>query len=202
MALWLAEAPLVLASKSEVRRKILTAAGIPVEVRPAEIDERGVEKEANVREGDAVARLLARAKANAISSGMSGRLVLGADQTLTLEGQRFSKPIDRNAAREQLVSLRGKTHQLHSGIAVVRDGAVLFEQLATAILTMRDFSDAFLDGYLDTVGSAACASVGAYQIEGAGIQLFEKIEGDYFTVLGLPLLRLLDYLRQSGDLRG
>ena len=202
MALWLAEAPLVLASKSEVRRKILTAAGIPVEVRPAEIDERGVEKEANVREGDAVARLLARAKANAISSGMSGRLVLGADQTLTLEGQRFSKPIDRNAAREQLVSLRGKTHQLHSGIAVVRDGAVLFEQLATAILTMRDFSDAFLDGYLDTVGSAACACVGAYQIEGAGIQLFEKIEGDYFTVLGLPLLPLLDYLRQSGDLRG
>ena len=202
MALWLADAPLVLASKSEVRRKILAAAGIPIEVKPAELDERSIEAQAWVRDAGAVARLLAGAKAQAVMRNLRGRLVLGADQTLTLDGRRFSKAADRNAAREQLVALRGKTHQLHSGIAVVQDGAVLFEHVAMASLTMRDFSDAFLDAYLDTVGSAAHASVGGYQIESVGIHLFEKIEGGYFTILGLPLLPLLDYLRRSGALSG
>jgi septum formation protein len=133
---------------------------------------------------------------------MPGRMVLGADQTLTVDGRRFSKPADRDRAAEQLKALRGRTHQLHSGVALVRDGAALFQHVGVANLTMRRFSDAFLESYLDAVGSAAYASVGGYQIESAGIHLFEKIEGDYFTILGLPLLPLLDYLRQSGALRG
>ena len=202
MALWLEKAPLVLASKSDVRLKILAGAGIPVDVRPAGIDERSVEAREQNRNPAEVARILARAKAEAVSAAMPGRLVLGADQTLTLDGRRFSKPVDGDAAREQLTALRGKTHQLHSGIAMMRDGALMFEHIATASLTMCKFSDAFLEAYLDTAGSAACASVGAYQIESTGIHLFEKIEGDYFTILGLPLLPLLDYLRQYGSLRG
>jgi len=202
MALWLEKSPLVLASKSEVRRKILATAGIPVDVKPAGIDERSVEAKEQVRNPREAARILARAKAQAVSTAVSGRLVLGADQTLALEDRRFSKPADRKRASEQLQALRGKTHQLHSGIALMRDGMLMFEQVATASLTMRDFSDAFLEAYLDTVGSAAYASVGAYQIESAGIHLFEKIDGDYFAILGLPLLPLLDYLRQSGALNG
>jgi len=202
MALWLAEASLVLASKSEVRCKILSAAGLPVEVRPAEIDERAVEAKANVGDPADVARLLARAKAIAVSEKMPGRLVVGADQTLTLEGQRFSKPANRAAAREQLSALWGKTHQLHSGMAIAKNGAVLFDHVAVASLAMRKFSDAFLDAYLDTAGSAAYASVGGYQIERAGIHLFEAIDGDYATILGLPLLPLLDYLRRSGAISG
>jgi septum formation protein len=183
-----------------VRRKILAAAGVPVEVRPAQIDERAVEAQARARDAAEAARLLARAKAQAVSAEMPGRLVLGADQTLALDGRRFSKPADRSGARAQLEALCGKTHQLHSGFAVVRDRAVLFEHVEAANLTMRRFSDAFVEAYLEAAGPAAYASVGAYQIESAGIHLFEKIEGDYFTILGLPLLPLLDYLRQSGAL--
>jgi septum formation protein len=202
MALWLTNAPLVLASKSEVRRRVLSDAGIPAEVRPAAIDERAVEAKAQVQDPREVARVLAHAKAQAVSDQMPGRMVLGADQTLTVDGRRFSKPADRDRAAEQLKALRGRTHQLHSGVALVRDGAALFQHVGVANLTMRRFSDAFLESYLDAVGSAAYASVGGYQIESAGIHLFEKIEGDYFTILGLPLLPLLDYLRQSGALRG
>ena len=202
MALWLDKAPLVLASKSEVRGKILAGAGIPVEVKPAQIDERAIEAQAQVSEAGAVARLLARAKAKAVAANAPGRLVLGADQTLTLAGRRFSKPADRNGARDQLKALRGNTHQLHSAIALVCDGTMLFEHIDVASLTMRAFSDAFLETYLDTVGSAAYASVGGYQIENAGIHLFETIEGDYFTILGLPLLAVLAHLRQCGALSG
>jgi len=202
MPLWLEKAPLVLASKSEVRWKILAGAGIPVEVKPAEIDERAVEAQGRVSEAGAVARLLARAKAKAVAADAPGRLVLGADQTLPLGPRRFSKPADRNGAREQLKALRGKTHQLHSAIALVRGDTVLFEHIELANLTMRGFSEAFLETYLDTVGAATYASVGGYQIESAGIHLFEKIEGDYFTILGLPLLPLVAYLRQAGALLG
>jgi septum formation protein len=129
---------------------------------------------------------------------MPGRLVLGADQTLALGARRFSKPADRTAASEQFRVLRGQTHALHSAVALARDGKILFEHGETARLTMRAFSDTFLDDYLATVGSAVTASVGGYQLEGAGIQLFERIEGDYFTVLGLPLLPLLAVLRREG----
>jgi septum formation protein len=201
MPLWIASKPLLLASKSEVRRKILAAAGVPIESRPAPIDERAIEARSNVHEAGEVARVLAGAKAHTVAAQMPARVVLGADQTLTLGEQRFSKPADRDAAREQLLALRGKTHRLHSALTVVRDGAVLFEHSDTAELTMRDFSDRFLESYLDSVGDSAFASVGGYQIESAGIQLFERIAGDYFTILGLPLLPLLRFLRQAGLMR-
>jgi septum formation protein len=196
--LWLDSRPLVLASRSEARAKILSGAGLGLEIRPAPIDERAVEAEAGRIDAMAAARLLARAKAQSVSAAMPGRLVLGADQTLALGATRFSKPANRAAAREQLQALRGQTHRLHSALALCRDGAVLFAHDASAQLTMRAFSDHYLDDYLDIAGDTALASVGAYQVEGPGIQLFERIEGDYFTILGLPLLPLLDFLRQAG----
>jgi septum formation protein len=198
MALWTASKPLILASKSEVRRKILAGAGIPVEARPAPIDERAVEARSHVHDAPQVARVLAGAKAHTVAAQMPGRMVLGADQTLTLDDKRFSKPADRDGARAQLVALRGKTHRLHSALSLVRDGAVMFEHSAVAELTMRDFSDRFIESYLDATGPSAYASVGGYQVESAGIHLFARVEGDYFTILGLPLLPLLDYLRGSG----
>jgi septum formation protein len=195
MALWLAESPLVLASKSQVRRSVLEAAGVPVETVPADIDERGIEKNAAASDPTGVAKLLAREKAKAIAAKMPRRLVLGADQTLALGTERFSKPAGRDAARAQLLKLRGKTHELCSGIALVRDNAVLFEDCAVARLTMRNFSENFLDRYLDAAGSSVSQSVGGYQLEKTGIQLFEKIDGDHFTILGMPLFSLLPFLR-------
>jgi septum formation protein len=197
MSLWLADRPLVLASKSAVRHAVLRDAGIPVEVVPADIDERGIEQRASTHDPGEVAMLLAREKARAVAAGLPGRLVLGADQTLALGSRRFSKPPDIAAAREQLKVLRGQTHALHSAIAVVRDGTVLFEQCEVARLVMRDFSDQFLDAYLDAMGAAVTTSVGAYQLEKAGIQLFERIEGNHFVILGLPLFALLASLRRE-----
>jgi septum formation protein len=200
MPLWLAATALVLASRSLVRRTLLEAAGVPIEICPADIDERGVEAGAPLQAPVAIAALLAREKAALIAERNRGRLVLGADQTLSLDGRRFTKPADQAAARAQLRALSGRTHELYSAIAFVQDGAVLFEHVGVARLTMRAVSDRFLDDYLDAVGDAATASVGAYQLEGFGIQLFERLDGDYFTVLGLPLLTALDFLRRHGCL--
>ena len=200
MALWLGRDPLVLASRSAARQALLEASGVAVAVYPADLDERRLEGNAAVTASGEVALMLAREKAAAVASRHRGRLVLGADQTLAFAERRFSKPADRAAAREQLLALRGRTHQLQAAIAFVRDATVLFEHVAVAQLTMRDFSERFLDLYLDAAGEAATASVGAYQIEGLGIQLFERIKGDYFTVLGLPLIETLDYLRRGGYL--
>jgi septum formation protein len=200
MPLWLADRPLVLASKSESRRVILAGAGIPLEIFPAEIDERAVEACAGDRGADHVARLLAGEKALAVAAERPGRLVIGADQTLALSARIFHKPADRAAARNQLIALRGKTHELHSALAVARDGAILFEHYDCARLTMRTFSDEFLDCYLDAAGKAVSTSVGAYQVESLGIQLFSRVEGSHFTILGLPLLPLLDFLRREGCL--
>jgi len=197
MTLWVGGSPLVLASRSESRHAVLTAAGIPHEVEPADIDERRIEQEA-APTAAGVACLLAREKALAVSLRRPRAFVLGADQTLAAGPRLFSKPSGRAAAREQLLLLRGRTHELHSGIAVVRDKVVLFEHHEVARLTMRAFSEAFLDSYLDVVGAAAQASVGAYQLEKIGIQLFERIEGDHFVILGLPLLALLQFLRREG----
>jgi nucleoside triphosphate pyrophosphatase len=202
MALWLADKPLVLASKSAPRRALLEAAGIPIEVRPADIDERAVECAAAANAAGDVAALLAREKARAISIVMPSRLVLGADQTLVLGERRFDKPADIAAARAQLRALAGKTHELHSAIAFVRDGEVLNETVQVARMTMRAFSDQFLDAYLDAAGPAVMASVGAYQLERFGVHLFERVEADHFTILGLPLLPALEFLRQEGSLVG
>ena len=198
MPLWLSPQPLVLASKSDVRSKMLAAVGLRFEIRPAQIDERAVETKAGTTDAAAAARLLARAKADAVARSVTGRLVLGADQTLARDAKRFSKPANRAEAAEQLRALRGRTHELHSALALVRDGAMLFDCVASARLTMRYISDRFLDDYLDMAGAAALASVGAYQLEGIGIHLFERVDGDYFTILGLPLLPLLNFLRQNG----
>lgn len=202
MPLWLDRQPLVLASKSDVRGKILAAAGLRFEIRPAQIDERAVEAKAGANDAVAAARVLAHAKAEAIAATMPGRPVLGADQTLARGSLRLSKPTDRMAAAEQLRALRGRTHELHSALALVRDGELLFSCVDTARLTMRDFSDRFLEEYLDMAGGTALASVGAYQLEGIGIHLFDKVEGDYFTILGLPLLPLLTFLRANGFVDG
>jgi len=200
MALWLGLQPLLLASKSTARRALLEGAGIPVEIVPADIDERGIEAQAGLKGPGEVAGLLAFEKAKAVSMSHPERLVLGADQTLALGERRFSKAPDRAGARTQLAVLRGRTHSLHSAVAAVRGGTVVFEHVDAAHLTMRDFSDVFLDRYLDAVGDKALASVGGYQLEGAGIQLFDRVEGDHSTVLGLPLLPLLAWLRRAGEL--
>jgi septum formation protein len=198
MPFWLADRPLVLASKSEIRRIMLSNTGIPVEIVPANIDERAVEQASPSRDPGAVATLLAREKARAIAAVRPARLVLGADQTLALGAQRFTKPVDREAAREQLRTLRGKAHALHSAVALIQDDTVLYEHCAVARLTMRDFSDDFLETYLDIAGTAATASVGGYQLENVGITLFEKVEGDHFTILGLPMFPLLAEFRRMG----
>ena len=197
MALWLAPQPLVLASRSDIRGKILAAAGLRFEIRPSQIDERAVEAKSGAADAAAVARHLARAKADAVAASLPGRLVLGADQTLARGAKRFGKPADRAEAADQLRALRGRTHELHSALALVRDKEIVFSCVDTARLTMRDFSDRFLNDYLDMAGDAAMNSVGGYQLEGIGIHLFERVEGDYFTILGLPLLPLLSFLRQS-----
>lgn len=176
---------------------MLEAAGVPLEIFPAEIDERAIEKN-SPGAPDAVAGLLAIAKAQAVAAVWRQRIVVAADQTLSCGGRRFSKPLDRDCAREQLLALRGKTHELHASAAVQFEGNIVFEHVDTARLTMRDFSRPFLEGYLDRAGAAVCASVGGYQLEGLGVQLFDHVEGDYFTILGLPLLPLLGFFRRQG----
>jgi septum formation protein len=200
MALWREDRALVLASRSRPRRAILEAAGIPIDVRVPDLDERTVEASAGLHDPIAVAALLAREKAKTGTQCEPGRLVVGADQTLALGNRRFDKPRDRAAARDQLMMLAGSTHQLHSAVALARDGQVLFEATDTASLTMRNFSESFLESYLDAAGGAVLESVGAYQLEKLGVHLFDRVVGDHFTILGLPLLKLLDFLRQTGSL--
>ena len=200
MSLWPAGEPLVLASRSASRRAMLEAAGIPIEVRVAALDERAVEADARPGGPVETAALLAREKAMAVARQMPDRLVVGADQTLALGGRRFDKPRDCDAARDQLIAFAGKTHYLHSAVAVACNGAVLFEDTDTASLTMRELSKSFLDRYMEAAGPSVLDSVGAYQLERLGIHLFERIDGDHFTILGLPLLKLLGFLRRHGSL--
>lgn len=203
MPLWRSPHPLVLASKSLARRHMLVAAGIPVEVAAADIDERAAERSlVDAGNQSAAAPFLAREKARAVAARMPGRLVVGADQTLTLGGRRFTKPADRAAARVQLDALRGETHVLHSAVALMRDGDVLFQHQDSARLLMRPISDEFLDIYLEAAGQSVTESVGGYQLERIGVHLFDRVEGDHFTILGLPLLPLLDGLRRLNFLAG
>ena len=195
---WRESAPLILASKSAGRRLALLHSGVPFEAVPADVDERAIESRLLQADADAIALTLARAKALAISA--KGRLVLGADQAASCEGRIFGKPADMREAERLLRFLSGKCHRLHSAIALARDGAVIFETVALADLTMRSLSDGFIAAYLAAVGDKALASAGAYQIEGLGAQLFSKVEGDHWTIMGLPLLPLFEALRREGAL--
>ena len=197
-----APARLILASTSGARRAVLDGAGVAFEaVRPG-VDEDDA-KAGLLAAGAApraVAEALAERKALAVSSHREG-LVIGADQTLEADGRLYDKAPDLEAARARLVELRGRTHQLHSAVAVAEGGAIVWAETVTATLTMRDFSDGFLDDYLAVEGQAALGSVGCYRLEGLGVQLFSAIDGDYFTILGLPLMGLLELLRSRGVIR-
>lgn len=192
---------LILASKSAARRAVLDGAGVPYEARVSGVDEDAV-KTAMLAEGAGprdVADALAELKAVKISRGTDA-FVIGSDQTLDLEGRLYDKAETLEAARERLRLLRGRTHRLHSAVVVAKDGAPIWREVVTASLTMRTFTDAFLEDYLATEGPQALGSVGCYRLEGPGAQLFSRIEGDYFAILGLPLMGLLDLLRRHGEI--
>lgn len=191
---------LVLASRSAARAALLHNAGVNFHIAAADIDENAIRRSVRAESGDAAAAaaLLADSKAIEVSRHHGDALVIGADQILDCDGVWFDKPVDLQRARDDLLALRGRTHQQLSAVSVVRNGVPLWRYVETANLTMRDFSDDFLDDHLAAVGDAVLASAGAYQLEGPGVQLFSLIEGDYFAILGLPLLPLLDFLRQQG----
>ena len=195
---------IILASASPFRKAMLTNAGIDVEAVPADIDERAVEAalEGSGAAPEDVALVLAEAKAQAVSEQHRGALVLGCDQTLSLGDTVFHKPADMEGARRHLLALSGKTHQLNSAAVLARNGETLWRHVGIASLTMRKLDPAFIGRHLSRVGDKALSSVGAYQIEGEGIQLFEEIEGDYFTIVGLPLLAVLAALRELGAIDG
>ena len=197
MTLWRGKHPLVIASQSLTRQALLANAGIDFEAVAAEIDERAVQQASGLLAPGDIAALLAREKALSVSSRQPGKYVIGADQTLAQGERLFSKPAGRPQAAEQLAALAGRSHELHSAVAVARDGKILFEAVAIAGMTMRRLGEAEIGVYLDQAGEAVTSSVGAYQLEGLGVHLFERIEGDHFTILGLPLLPLLAFLRSE-----
>jgi septum formation protein len=197
MTIWRGKDPLILASQSHARQMLLSNAGIQFEAIPADIDERAVQKESGLSVPGEIAGLLAREKAQSVSSQRPGRFVVGADQTLALGKRLFSKPVGRGEAAEQLRALAGNTHELHSAFAVARDGKILIADVRIAKMTMRRLGESEIEAYLDQAGAAVTTSVGAYQLEGLGVHLFERIEGDHFTILGLPLLPLLAFLRSE-----
>lgn len=196
--LWRADAPLILASKSAGRRQVLQQAGVPYEAIPADVDERAIESALGPVGADAVASSLAHAKALAISRAAPDRLVLGADQVASCENRLFGKPADMKAAHDLLRFLAGRRHRLHSAVALIRGGVTIFETVAYADLIMRDLSDDFIAAYLKTVGETALTSAGAYQVEGLGAQLFRQVRGDHWTIMGLPILPVLEALREAG----
>lgn len=193
---------IILASKSAARRAVLDGAGVPYEATVAGVDEDSV-KASLLADGHGprdIADALAELKALRVSRAKPG-FVIGSDQTLDLDGTLHDKASDIDAARERLKLLRGRTHKLHSAVVVAKEGAPIWREVVTASLTMRDFSDAFLEDYLATEGPYALGSVGCYRLEGPGAQLFSRIEGDYFAILGLPLMGLMDLLRRHGELK-
>ncbi len=190
--------PPILASASAVRARLLAAAGVPMEQTASGVDEEALKAELGGGGHESLAMALAEAKAAAVSAAHPGRLVLGADQLLVLGGRRFDKPRDREQAAAHLAAFSGRAHELVTAAAALRGGVVLWRRTDRAQIHVRRLSAAMIDAYLDVVGEAALTSVGAYQFEGPGAQLFERVEGDFFTVLGLPLLPLLEFLRSEG----
>jgi septum formation protein len=197
MTIWRGQHPLILASQSRARKMLLANAGIAFDAVPADIDERSVQNNSGLSAPGEIASLLAREKACFVSSKNPGRYIIGADQTLALGNRLFSKPAGRAQAADQLRLLSGHTHELHSAVAVAHDGRVLFSDVSIARLTMRALSGAEIRAYLDEAGEAVTSSVGAYQLEGLGVHLFDRFEGDHFTILGLPLVPLLAFLRRE-----
>jgi len=196
--------PLILASGSPFRRQLLENAGLTFSVVRPEIDERAVEAplENSGATPEEVAQVLAEAKALDVSERHPDALVIGSDQTLSLEDRVFHKPADMESARRHLLALSGNTHQLNSAVALAKNGETLWRHVDIARLTMRKLEPGFIGRHLARVGSKALTSVGAYQIEGEGLQLFEKIQGDHFTIVGLPMLPLLAKLRELGAIDG
>ncbi|RXG92566.1 Maf family nucleotide pyrophosphatase [Bradyrhizobium zhanjiangense] len=197
MGLWRGTSPLILASQSSARKMLLANAGFEFESVTADIDERGLQAASKLSNPRAIALLLACEKAKAVSALHPGSYVIGADQTLALGERLFNKPAGRPQAMAQLRDLAGNSHELNSAVAVAHDGKIVFEDVSVARMTMRQMTEAQLSAYLDAAGDAVATSVGAYQLEGLGIHLFERIEGDHFTILGLPLLPLLAFLRRE-----
>jgi nucleoside triphosphate pyrophosphatase len=195
MTLWLGKEPLVLASQSKARQTLLANAGIEFESDPADIDERAIQASSGLSAPGDIAKFLAREKAISVSIRRPTRYVVGADQTLALQARIFNKPAGRAQAADQLRALAGHCHQLHAAVAVACDGKLLFEHVSMARMTVRPLRDAEIENYLKAAGDAVTTTVGAYQVEGLGVHLFEHIEGDHFTILGLPLLPLLAFLR-------
>lgn len=191
---------LILASQSASRRAMLDAAGIAYEAVPAHLDERALEASLAGAPPAEVARTLAEAKALAVAPGRAGALVLGSDSLVSVEGRRFDKPRDHDEAAAHLRFFSGKTMELHSAAALARDGAVIWSHAALARLAVRPLSDAFIGAYLAREWPAVAGCVGVFRIEAMGVQLFESIEGDHFTVLGMPLLSVLGALRAAGEL--
>jgi septum formation protein len=187
---------LILASQSSARKMLLANAGLEFKAITADIDERGIQAASGLSSPGEIALLLAREKAKAVSASHAGSYVIGADQTLALGDRLFNKPAGRSQALAQLSDLSGKCHALNSAVAIARDGEIIFEDVSVAHLSMRQMTEAELLAYLDTAG-AVTTSVGGYQLESLGIHLFERIEGDHFTILGLPLLPLLAFLRRE-----
>jgi len=188
---------LVLASQSRARQLLLANAGIDFEAIPANIDERAAQQSAGLSAPADIAVLLARAKAVAVSIQKPDRYVVGADQTLALGQRLFNKPSGRAEAAEQLRGLAGRTHELNSAVAVAHGGEIVFVHVALARMTVRPLNEVEIEAYLTHAGEAVTSSVGTYQLEGLGVHLFERIDGDHFTILGLPLLPLLAFLRSE-----
>jgi septum formation protein len=197
MTLWRGAHPLILASQSSARRMLLANAGIEFKAIAAGIDERIVQENSGLSAPGEIAARLAQEKALWVSARHPGHHVIGADQTLALGDRLFNKPAGRVEAAEQLRALAGQTHELHSAVAVAQDGKILFEEVAVARMSLRPLSGSDIRLYLDEAGDAVTSSVGAYQLEGLGVHLFERIEGDHFTILGLPLLQLFAFLRHE-----
>ncbi|MFH0298029.1 Maf family protein [Bradyrhizobium sp. 31Argb] len=197
MTIWRGKDPLILASQSRARKMLLANAGIEFEALPADIDERAIQENSGLSAPAEIASLLAREKALFVSLQRPGRFVVGADQTLALGDRLFSKPAGRVQAAEQLRALAGRVHELHSAVAVAQDGKILFADISVARMSMRPLREDGINAYLGQAGEAVTTSVGAYQLEGLGVHLFERIDGDHFTILGLPLLSLLAFLRSE-----